>query len=377
MFMLYRTMKRCGRRLSILGFGCMRLPTKEDGTIDDRSAKRLIRHAIDSGVNYIDTAYPYHHGQSEPFVGQVLKDGYREKVNLATKLPTWLIKERKDMDKYLDEQLSRLQTDHVDFYLIHGLGKTSWDQMESLDIKGFLDGAIQDGRINYAGFSFHDDLNTFKRIVDSYDWTFCQIQYNYLDEAFQAGTLGLRYAAARGLGVIAMEPLRGGLLSKRIPGLDRIWSGQDRFRTPSELALRWVWNHPEVVTVLSGMNAPSQLEENLRTAEVAVPYALTEEDLVLVKRLKAFYRRRMRINCTGCSYCMPCPNDVDIPECFTLYNNAFAFDSEEGSRRAYNTFLAKSGGAALCKACSRCVTLCPQKLEIPAKLKEVEVFFIK
>jgi len=375
--MLYRQMKGCKRELSILGFGCMRLPTNDDSTINETLAKKIIRYAIDCGVNYIDTAYGYHRGQSEPFVGRVLKDGYRERVNLATKLPSWLISTREDMDKYLGEQLERLQTDHIDFYLVHGLNKTFWGKLEELGVREFLDETIRDGRIKHAGFSFHDDIKTFKRIVDSYDWTFCQIQYNFLDEGFQAGTAGLHYAASRGLGVIAMEPLRGGLLSRDLPGLMEIWSKAYATRTPAEWGLRWVWNHPEITVVLSGMNAMQQVKENLGAAEEGLPESLSKEDLELFFKVRSFYRKRMKIDCSRCGYCMPCPNGVDIPECFNQYNNAFVFDAADGAKRVYTMFLSKEGYASSCKECGACVKVCPQHIAVPDKLKEVADFFGK
>ncbi len=208
--------------LSILGFGCMRLPVLENRQIDEPLATEMIRYAIDHGVNYVDTAYPYHDGESEPVVGRALLDGYREKVNLATRLPSWLIAKREDMDRYLDEQLERLATDHIDFYLVHGLNTAAWENVSKLGVLEFLDEAVADGRIRYPCFSFHDSLPLFKEIVDAYDWTFAQIQYNFMDEKYQAGTEGLNYAAKRGLGIVVMEPLRGGLLAKDVPGVSEI-----------------------------------------------------------------------------------------------------------------------------------------------------------
>ncbi|MGA2699222.1 MAG: aldo/keto reductase, partial [Methanoregula sp.] len=217
--MLYRKFPRAPMDLSILGFGCMRLPVQENRQIDEPQATKMIRYAIDHGVNYIDTAYPYHDGESEPVVGRALRDGYREKVNLATKLPSWLITKREDMDRYLDEQLIRLATDHIDFYLVHGLNQATWENTASLGVLEFLDDAVADGRIRYPAFSFHDALPLFKEIVDAYDWTFAQIQYNFMDEKYQAGTEGLDYAAERDIGIVVMEPLRGGLLAKDVPGV--------------------------------------------------------------------------------------------------------------------------------------------------------------
>ncbi|MGA2122276.1 MAG: aldo/keto reductase, partial [Methanoregula sp.] len=239
--MLYRKMNKAAPELSILGFGCMRLPQTENGQIDEDHATRMLRYAIDHGVNYVDTAYPYHNGESEPFVGRALAGGYREKVHLATKLPSWLVTSRGDMDKYLDEQLVRLKTDHIDFYLVHGLNTMFWENLSQLGITDFLDDAIADGRIRYAGFSFHDNVPVFKKIVDAYDWTFSQIQYNYMDEHYQAGTKGLEYAAKKGLGVVVMEPIRGGLLGRDLAGVREIWQRAKTRRSPAGWALRWVW----------------------------------------------------------------------------------------------------------------------------------------
>ena len=275
-----------GDELSILGFGCMRLAVKEDGSIDEERATRQVRYAIDHGVNYVDSAWPYHMGQSEPFVGHALADGYRNKVKLATKLPSWLIESREDMDKYLNAQLVKLKTDHIDYYLVHTLVGDLWDTVEKLGVADFLDNAKVDGRIKNAGFSFHGAGTDFNRIVDAYDWDFCQIQYNFLDEKNQAGTAGLEYAATMGLGVIIMEPLRGGNLTKNVPPAIRaIWDEALVKRTAPEWALRWIWNHPEVTVVLSGMNDETHIQENLTVADQAYPNSLKDAELDLVKRV--------------------------------------------------------------------------------------------
>ena len=252
--MLYRTVPKTGDKLSILGFGCMRYPSKGRGIDEDR-AIRQIRHAIDNGVNYLDTAPVYHMGKSEPILAKALAGGYREKVKIATKLPHWFVSARADMDRILGEQLATLQTDHIDYYLVHNLSKGSLERLRGLGILEFLDAAKKDGRIRNAGFSYHSNIADFKEIVDAYPWEFCQIQYNYLDETSQAGTEGLQYAASKGLAVIVMEPLRGGNLAGRVPEtVQKIWDTASARRSPAEWALRWVWNHPEVTVVLSGMN---------------------------------------------------------------------------------------------------------------------------
>ncbi len=380
--MLYRKMPKNGDELSILGFGCMRLPVKEDGTIDEERATRQVRYAIDHGVNYIDTAWPYHMGESEPFLGQALEAGYREKIRLATKLPSWTIKKKEDMDRILNSQLERLKTDHIDYYLVHGLVGLLWDKMEKLEVLDFLDRAKADGRIVNAGFSFHGTIDDFKRIVDAYPWTFCQIQYNFLDEKNQAGTEGLEYAASKGLGVIIMEPLRGGKLTNLVPPeVHEIWNEASVKRTPAEWSLRWIWNRPEVTVVLSGMNEELHIEENLKIASEAYPNSLTDAELHLVKKAEQKYRQLMKIACTGCRYCLPCPSGVDIPGCFEIYDNFYLSGNESEAKLMY---AAKPGGiirgdvpgyASQCIRCEQCVEKCPQHLDIPSLLEAVKEKF--
>jgi uncharacterized protein len=376
MKMLYRKMPKNGDELSILGFGCMRLPVKEDGTIDDERARKQVRYAIDRGVNYFDTAWPYHMGQSEPFLGRALAGGYREKVKIATKLPIWLVDSRDDMDKFLEAQIAKLNTDRIDYYLIHGLAGPLWDRIEKLGSADFLDKAKADGRIVNAGFSFHGSGEDFKRIVDGYDWDFCQIQYNFMDEKNQAGTEGLEYAASRGLGVIVMEPLLGGNLARMVPpAIEEIWNEAKEKRTPSEWALRWVWNHPEVTVALSGMNEETHIEENLAIADEAFPESLTEAELQLFKKVERKYRELIKVGCTGCRYCMPCPEGVDIPACFEAYNDLHIFGNADGTkfRYAIQSSGALSGGntkfASQCVRCGQCMEKCPQNLKIPELLE--------
>jgi predicted aldo/keto reductase-like oxidoreductase len=366
--------------LSILGFGCMRLPVKKDGNIDEEQATKMLRYAIDQGVNYIDTAYPYHNGESEPFVGRALQNGYREKIYLATKLPSWLIKSRADMDHYLDEQLKRLQTDHIDFYLVHGLMKPFWENLKALNVTKFLDDAIDDGRIKYAGFSFHYDLSLFKDIVDAHHWTFCQIQYNFMDEQYQAGTEGIQYAADRGLGIVVMEPLRGGMLTKDIPSINNIWKKASIRKSSTEWALRWVWNNPAVTVVLSGMSNLEQVKQNLVYAEDGLPNSLSSENLILFKEAEAEYRRRIQIPCTGCRYCMPCSANVSIPECFEIYNQGCMFDAPDVAKYNYSFLggmFGSPGFASQCLECGECEEKCPQGISIREQLKKVAAYFGK
>lgn len=381
--MQYRKFGKTNEKVSALGFGCMRLPVigNDPTKIDEEKAIQLVRHAIDSGVNYIDTAYPYHGtgfmhgGESEPFVAKALKDGYREKVNIATKLPSWLIKTRADMDRYLNEQLERLETDAIDFYLLHGLNNHVWSQLKEAGFKEFLDQAIKDGKIRYAGFSFHEKVGLFKEIVDYYDWSFCQIQYNYLDENYQAGKEGLEYAAQKGLGVAIMEPLRGGNLT-RLPEEAKVVIDQaDVKRTPAEWALRWVWNHPEVSVILSGMNAMEQVAENIRVAEEAEANSLTVKELAIVETVKKIFKEKVKVNCTGCAYCMPCPIGINIPICFSTYNDHWVFDGAPEAKYAYTQWTSLGAPASKCVECGKCESHCPQGLEIRKELKNVvEVF---
>lgn len=376
--MLYRKMPRNGDELSILGFGCMRLPMA-DGQIDEERAAAQVRGAIDSGVNYIDTAWPYHAGESENFVGRVLKDGYREKVKLATKLPTYLIRTREDMDCFLNTQMEKLQTDHIDYYLLHTLNGQLWDRTEALGVKDFLDAAKDDGRIINAGFSFHGNPGDFPRIIDAYDWDFCQIQYNFLDEDYQAGTKGLEYAASKGLGVIVMEPLRGGNLGlpEAPEAIAEIWNEAEVKRAPVEWALRWVWNHPEVTLLLSGMNEEAHIGQNLAIADEALPGSLTEKELELVGRAATKYRELMKMGCTGCGYCMPCPAGVDIPGCFDVYNKMHLFGNVPEGQMSYVVKLSGilrkgvTNYASQCVECGECLKKCPQHLPIPDLLKDV------
>jgi uncharacterized protein len=378
--MLYRKAPGTGDELSILGFGCMRLTQKDDGRIDEERAAKQIRHAIDQGVNYIDTAWPYHGGESEAFVGRALAGGYRERVKLATKMPPWLVKERADMDRLLDAQLQKLATSRIDYYLVHSLSGDAWDRMAALGVADFLDRAKADGRIGRAGFSYHGLPEDFNRIVDAYPWDFCQIQYNYLDEETQAGTAGLKYASSKGLAVIVMEPLRGGALAAAAPpAVDAIWQEAEHRRSPVEWALRWVWNHPEVTVVLSGMSDEAQVEENLRIAQEGRPGSLTDSEAGLVARAGRKFREIMKVGCTGCAYCQPCPSGVDIPGTFDAYNAYHTF----GNTAAPFIYVLRIGGiqtgspgyASQCTSCGDCLDKCPQSLEIPSLLEQVVADF--
>jgi hypothetical protein len=373
-------MPSTGDKLSILGFGCMRLPTRGVG-IDEKRAMKQVRGAIDLGVNYIDTAWPYHGGKSETFLGKALADGYRDKIFLADKLPPWMVKKRGDMDRILDEQLKKMRTDHIDYYLAHALNAAVWERMKGLGIIEFLEHAKVQGKIRHIGYSFHGSNEDFMQIVDDYAWEFCQIQYNILDENNQAGRAGLEHAAQKGMGVIIMEPLRGGSLTLKLPKqVERVYDTAPVKRSPAEWGLRWVWNHPQVTVVLSGMNDEKHIDENLRIAGQAEPDSLTRKELAVIEKAVAQYRSLCRVGCTGCQYCMPCPSGVNIPMAFDFYNQYHMGNGKFSSRFLYWGQLGgvAGGNAALasqCVNCGKCAKHCPQKIDIPGEMKNVEKTF--
>lgn len=359
-------------QLSILGYGCLRY-SKKGTTIDQEKAEREMAAAVEAGVNYFDTAYTY--GGSEACLGKFLAKGYRDKVKIATKLPHYYIKAEGDMERYFKEQLERLQTDHVEYYLMHMLNDiAAWERLTELGIQDWIAEKKQSGQIGNIGFSFHGGANQFKKIIDAYDWDFCQIQYNYMDEHTQAGTEGLKYAAAKGIPVIIMEPLRGGRLVNALPKAAKaIFASAEPHRSPAEWGLRWIWNHPEVTVVLSGMNDIAQVEENVRIASDATADALTEKDLEIFEKVKKSINQHMKVPCTGCGYCMPCPHGVDIPTCFAAYNTRYT-DSFYSGMKAYimcTTLKTNPTNASKCRQCGKCEKHCPQSIAIRQELKQV------
>lgn len=375
--MQYRVVPKNGDKLSVLGFGLMRLPHK-NLKIDEERSINQVRLAIDSGINYLDTAPPYHAGESERILGKALQDGYREKVKIATKLTHFMLRKPEDMEKMLNLQLSKLQTDHIDYYLLHALDAACWRKLQGLNVLDFLKKAQREGKIINTGFSFHGSQATFREIIEANDWTMCQIQYNFLDEKMQAGTEGLRYAASQKLAVMVMEPLRGGSLAGKLPkDVKKIYDEAPVKRTAADWALRWVWNHPEVTVVLSGMNDEAQIQENIATAETALPNSMNQEELAIVNKVATTYRRLMKVPCTGCAYCMPCPNGVNIPSNFNLYNQYQMFDNKFMDRGMYIVTLmgimnGERSDASLCQNCGVCVKKCPQHINIPEELKNVK-----
>jgi uncharacterized protein len=360
--------------LPVLGVGCMRLPVidRDPGRIDEERASEMIRTAIARGATYLDTAYPYHNGQSEPFVGRVLKGGLRDSVQLATKLPTWLVKMEADWERLLDEQLRRLDTDRIDFYLFHGLSAERWEVVKRLRGLDAFERARADGRICHVGYSFHGSKAAFATIVDGYDWDFCQIQYNFIDEQYQAGTAGLLRAAERRVGVFAMEPLRGGALAAAGPtSVTAIWARAAERRSPAAWALRWVWNRPEVTMALSGMNSLRQLAENLASAEAAESHVMSPEELALVGEVRDDFRAKMKVSCTTCGYCLPCPSGVAIPDVLSNYNTSAMFDARATASAVYRFWVMGGGhGADQCAKCGECEPRCPQGIPIQEMLEQ-------
>jgi len=370
----YRTFGKLDWKPSALGFGAMRLPTidQDPAKIDEPLATRMVRYAIDHGINYVDTAYPYHRENSERFLGRALQDGYRERIKLATKMPCWKIEKAEDIDRFLDEQLQKLQTDHVDFYLLHGLNAQRWPSMRDLGVLDWAERALADGRIGHLGFSFHDTYEAFQEIVDATDlWTLAQIQYTYMDEEHQAGTRGLKYAASKGLAVVAMEPIRGGRLANNIPPtIQQIWDSVPTNPTPADMALQWVWNHPEISLLLSGMSTMEHVVENVESANRSGPGTLTHEELALIDRVRAAYEDLCPIPCTDCKYCLPCPSGVNIPRVFEIYNDLIMYGNEHHAQMVYNSFMNEDERANLCIECGECLDKCPQNIEIPDWLKK-------
>jgi len=379
--MRYRSMGKTGVDVSVLGFGCMRLPTLgAQDRIDEEAATRLLREAIDLGINYVDTAWFYHAaifgqaGQSEPFVGRALSGGWRDKVQIATKLPQQLVKTREDMDLFLEQQLERLKTDHVDFYLVHGLDGDAWDRMRDLGVREFLDKARARGLIRFPAFSFHGAKADFPRIIDEYDqWAFGQLIYNYVDLDFQAGHAGLRYAAEKGIGVVVMEPLKGGRLAQNLPPeMQRVFDARPEAWSPAEWALRHVWNEPGVSLLLSGMNQSAQLHENVQIACDTAPDTLKPGQLAVYTAAQTALRSRMKADCGACRYCQPCPAGVEIPEIFAALNAAAVWETNNAFLTGYGRI---KGKPEACTECGNCEDMCPQHLPIRKLLKEAAGVF--
>ena len=366
-----------GFSVSRLGFGCMRLPVKkvEDDQyrIDRETAISMIRRGIDGGITYVDTAYPYHGGESEIVVGLALKNGYREKVTLTTKLPIWAVNEEKDMNRLLDEQLKKLDVPSVDFYLLHAMSRDRLDKMQAFHYQDFCREALSDGRVKHIGFSFHDDKETFFKILNDWDgWGLAQIQFNYLDDQEQATVEGLREAGRRSIPIVVMEPLRGGALANPPANVKELMDKSEVKRSPVEWAFAYVADYPEVATILSGMSTPEQLEDNLRIFDTLTVGGMTDKDRQFAKELKQAYLSRMPVKCTACQYCQPCPQDVHIPDIFQAYNNAKMFDRPGQFVRSYARLEEKGFDASHCVQCGACESACPQHLFIIDWLQRID-----
>lgn len=368
--MEYRPMGNTGVRVSALGFGTMRLP-EEDGKIRQDEAISMIRWAIDQGVNYVDTAYPYHGGQSEVLVGKALADGYREKVYLATKCPVWKIEKAEDLDAVLAEQMEKLQTDHIDFYLVHAINRERWEK--TVVPSGMLDRLLEakkDGRVRHIGFSFHDELPLFREIVDYWDqWDFCQIQLNYVDTQHQAGLEGLEYAAQKGLGVVIMEPLRGGYLANLPEKAAEIIHSTGK--SPVELALDFLWDRPEVSLLLSGMSDMQQVKENVSFAQKAQPNMLLPEERNVLTQVESQLRAYEEIPCTGCNYCSVCPREIAIPHIIAAYNKCQVEMSLSEGKKAYREAAQFGALADACIGCGSCEVQCPQQIPISTWMRKI------
>ena len=375
-----RLIKKTGDEVSPLGFGAMRLPLK-NGKIDRIKAKNQIYHAIDNGVNFIDTAYLY--GDSEKFLGEILQGEYRDKVKICTKLPSIHVRKYEDMENFLDEQLKRLQRDSIDYYLIHSVDLKTVNRLLKKGLFEFLNKAKSEGKIKYVGFSYHGVKEEFDLLIDGYDWDVVMVQYNYFDENVQASTEGIEYAASKGMGIFVMEPLKGGILAGKMPkNAEDVFKKADLNKTTAQWALQWVLNNRNVSCVFSGMNSISQIDDNIAIANETYPMSMSFEELETVELVKRVMKESLKINCSTCGYCMPCPQNVNIPECLKIYNEKYLFDHKGLFNQSFTDYyqyvggiMGKAGNAGLCNGCGKCLRKCPQKLDIISELKKVKKEF--
>jgi predicted aldo/keto reductase-like oxidoreductase len=370
--MQYRRMGSLPWKVSALGFGCMRLPSKKFliwKKVDQPEAIKIIRYGIDQGINYIDTAFVYHLGQSEVIVGHALKDGYREKVHLVTKLPMWIVRKPEDVEHYLKIQLKRLQTDHLDIYLFHGLNRNRFDQVKKLGLIKEMERMKAKGLIHAIGFSFHDSFSVFKEIIDYYKWDMAQVQYNYMDTALQATTEGLKYAAAKGIAVVIMEPLRGGKLATPTADVQKLMDCCGIKRTPVDWALQFLWNIPEISVVLSGMGSLQMVQENVTSADKSGIKSLTPVESQTLQQIADVFRKQIVIPCTGCDYCQPCHNGVKVPQTFAMINRLGQNKDLKQAQKEYKQIMKENGGPDKCDECRQCVDKCPQQIDVPEMLK--------
>lgn len=365
-----RQMEKLGIETSLLGFGCMRFPTLADGSIDEPLAEKMLDKAIAEGVNYIDTAYPYHEGKSEIVVGKALKKYDRKSFYLATKLPVWLVNTADDVDKLLNEQLEKLQTDYIDFYLMHAMNKEQWEKMKKIGCVERLEQLKAQGKIRYLGFSFHDSYEVFEEMINAREWDFCQIQFNYMDTQEQAGIGGYELAEKKQIPVVVMEPIKGGSLSVFADDIMEKFKELDPNATPSSFALRFVGSFPGIKVILSGMSTMEQVEDNLNTFRNFKP--LTEKEQTVISEIADTLRSRVQNGCTGCRYCMPCPAGVDIPGNFKAWNTYHMYQNYNVVRWQWETGLGEKQQAKNCVKCGKCEMSCPQKLSIRQDLEKVQ-----
>lgn len=365
-----RKLENLGIETSLLGFGCMRFPVCADGKINEPEAERMLDKAIAEGVNYIDTAYPYHEGQSEIVVGKILKKYERSSFYLATKLPLWKVEKKEDIRAIFEEQLEKLQTDYIDFYLMHAVGKERWDKMLEIGCIGELEKLKAEGKIKYLGFSFHDSYEVFEEVINHRDWDFAQIQFNYMDAEEQAGTRGYELAVKKGVPLIIMEPVKGGSLSRFAEDIMGRFRQLDADASASSFALRWVGSFPGVKVILSGMSTMEQVEDNLKTFTPFKP--LSQEERAVVEDVAATIKSRVQNGCTGCRYCMPCPAGVDIPGNFRVWNTYHMYQNYNMVKGSWERNLGDAKQAKNCVKCGKCEKACPQKLHIREDLAKVQ-----
>lgn len=365
-----RRLDKLGIETSLLGFGCMRFPTLEDGKIDEILAEKMLDQAMAQGVTYYDTAFPYHNGDSEPFVGRVLNKYDRSSYYLATKLPVWMVETREDAEKIFEDQLKRLDKEYVDFYLLHALDKERFEKVKKLGLIEMCEKFRQEGKIRYLGFSFHDDYEVFEEIINSHDWDFCQIQYNYMDTDVQAGDKGYALAEQKGIPMVIMEPVRGGLLAGFSDDIEEMFRETRPDQSIASWALRWVGSHKNVKVILSGMSTPEQVEDNLKTFDHFE--VLSEKEQDTVKRVVDTLKGRVQNGCTGCRYCMPCPSGVDIPGSFRIWNDYHIYQIYSFVQNRWEKELSADAKPENCVECGACEEQCPQKISIREHLKRVQ-----
>ena len=377
-----RLINKTGDEISPMGFGAMRLPLK-NGKVNRELAKKQIYHAIDRGINFIDTAYLY--GDSESFLGEVLQGEYKDRVKICTKLPSINVRKYDDMERFLDEQLKRLQRDSIDYYLIHSVDLKTFNRLCKRDLIKFIEKAKRDGKIKHIGFSYHGPREEFETVLDGYDWDVVMVQYNYFDDNVQISAEGIEYAASKGMGIFVMEPLKGGLLAGELPPeVSALFDEVDSSKSSVDWALSWVFNQKEITCVLSGMGSLDQMKENMAIAERVEIDSLSDDELDVLDKAQGIFNSMMKINCTGCGYCLPCPKGVNIPDCFNVYNEKYLFNKKAFGvlpHAMVNYYMVvggitnKQASAGLCNHCGRCKRLCPQSIDIPNELDRVKSEF--